>query len=339
MNILQKLIERKELTSQEARALMNGLMKGDYTNSKAAALLTALRIKGENKEEIVEFARVMRENAITIHPKVHDLVDTCGTGGDSTNSFNISTTAAFVAAGAGVKIAKHGNRSVSSSCGSADVLEQLGAKMLQPNEVEKCIEKIGIGFMFAPYFHPSMKNVAIVRKELGIRTVFNILGPLTNPAGANAQILGVFDQKLSKMMADVLGELGVKRAFIVNSNGMDEIGLGITKICELKDGKTTEYEINGKEFGFETREMAAVQSKEEGAKIITDVLNGEKGAARDITILNAAGAIYVSGKVDSFANSIEYATNSIDSGNAMKKLEEIIKFGERNFEVNESEST
>lgn len=326
MEILQKLVDKKDLTAEEAQAMMAGIIEGRFTHAQTAALLVALKMKGETEEEIVEFARVMRENATKIQPKVDGLVDTCGTGGDSKNTFNISTTAAFVAAGAGVKIAKHGNRSVSSSCGSADVLEELGVKMLQPKEVEKCIETIGIGFMFAPYFHPSMKNVASVRKELGVKTVFNILGPLTNPSKAQAHVLGVYEPKLGPIMAKVLSDLGTKRAMVVHSNGMDEIGLGISKIYELKDGKISEYEINGREFGFENSETT-VHSREQSAKMVMDVLGGKKGAARDITILNAAGAIYVSGIVHSLASGVKCAEKSIDSGNAMKKLDELKNFG------------
>ncbi|VVC03906.1 Anthranilate phosphoribosyltransferase [Candidatus Bilamarchaeum dharawalense] len=330
MNLLQKLIEKNNLTKEEAMAMMSQIMNGSCSTGQMAALLVALKMKGETREEIAAFAEVMRENARRIMPKVdrQRLVDTCGTGGDSSNTFNISTTAAFIAAGAEVKIAKHGNRSVSSSCGSADVLEQLGVKMLEPPNVETCIEKIGIGFMFAPYFHPAMKHVAPVRKELGVRTVFNILGPLTNPAGAQAQILGVFDPLLIPTMADALAKLSTKRALVVHSDGMDEIGLGRTKIAELKNGSVEEYELDGSEFGFKQTEIPKASSKEESARILLDVLHGKNDAAKDVATLNAAGAIYVGGMANSIEQGIGKASDSIDSGNALAKLEQMIKFGD-----------
>lgn len=330
--ILQKLLEKNNLTKEEARNVMENMMDSSYEPVTVAALLVALRMKGESTEEIGEFAKVMRERAIKIEPKVETLVDTCGTGGDASHTFNISTTAAFIAAGVGVKIAKHGNRSVSNSCGSADVLEQLGVQMLHPKEVEKCIEKIGIGFMFAPYFHPAMKNVAPVRKVLGVKTVFNILGPLTNPAGAQAQLLGVYDFKLGPIMANVLSDLGTKRAMMVHSDGMDEMGLGKTKICELKNKNIEEYEMNGSEFGFEIGPIPKITSKEDGAKMMKEVLGGRDSPARDIAIMNAAGAIYVSGTANSMENAIALAEKAIDNKKAMKKLEELKNFGCENHE-------
>ncbi len=326
MEMLEKISSGKNLTGEEAAELMEKIMNLELTTAQTAAALVALKMKGESTEEIAAFARVMRKNALKIHPKVEMLVDTCGTGGDSSHTFNISTAAALIAAGAGIRIAKHGNRSVSSRCGSADVLEALGGKLLQPAQVEKCIEQIGFGFMFAPYFHPAMKNVAPVRKELGIRTVFNILGPLTNPANARVQVLGVFDSALCGKMAQVLGSLGTRHALIVHSEGMDEIGLGKTEISELKNGKTENYEIDGKEFGLEKKGIPRVHGKEEGAKIILGVLEGGKGAARDVSVLNAAAAIYVGGKADSIKDGIGLAENSVDSGSAKEKLEQLIKF-------------
>lgn len=304
-------------------------------------MLVALKMKGETVEEIASFAKVMRKHAVKIAPKAGRLVDTCGTGGDSLHTFNISTAAALIACGAGVAIAKHGNRSVSGKSGSADVLEALGAKILQPKQVGACIEKVGFGFMFAPYFHPAMKNVMPVRKELGIRTVFNILGPLTNPAGAHAQLLGVFDAGVAGKMAQVLAMLGTGHALVVHSKGtlpsprqgtadavggMDEIGLGETQVFEVKGGRVSEYILDAKKFGIQEREIPKAHSAGESAKIILGVLQGEKGAARDISLINAAAAIHVSGKAGSIEAGLKIAEQSVDSGKAMAKLAQIREF-------------
>lgn len=329
MNIIKKLTEGKNLASDEAEELMQLMMDGKMAGAQIAGALVALKMKGETEEEISAFAKIMRKNAIQINPKVKggNLVDTCGTGGDRICTFNISTVAAFIAAGAGVNIAKHGNRSVSSKCGSADVLEMLGAKMLEPRHVEDCIENIGIGFMFAPYFHPAMKNVAPVRKELGIRTVFNILGPLANPANAQAQVLGIFDAALTEKIARILDALGLKHALVVHSEGMDEIGLGKTKISELKNGNAETYEINGSDFGLKKREIPKVNSAQESANIIKNILKGkEEGPAREVSALNAAAAIYVAGNADSIGRGLELAFESIDCGMAYEKLEQLIAF-------------
>lgn len=327
MDILSKLVQGQDLTSKEAECVMQDIMSGNVNPVHASAFLISLKMKGETIEEISAFAKVMRENAVNINPKAGMLVDTCGTGGDSSNSFNISTTAAFVAAGTGVAIAKHGNRSVSSNCGSADVLEELGVRMLEPKQVEKCIEKIGIGFMFAPFFHPAMKNIMPVRKDLGVRTVFNILGPLTNPANAKAQVLGVFDPELTETMASVLASLGTKHALVVHSDGMDEIGLGKTKVSELKQGKVNNYTLDAKKLEVNPGKIPKVSSKKESAELMLEILGGkQQGAARDIVVLNAAAAIYVSGKADSIEQGLKAAYQSIDSGNAMNKLQELIQF-------------
>ncbi|NYZ74224.1 anthranilate phosphoribosyltransferase [Candidatus Micrarchaeota archaeon] len=325
--ILHKLVKREGLTAQEAKTAMDSIMEGRYTPAQTAAFLVALKMKGETREEIAVLAKAMRDHAIIIRPDAGPLVDTCGTGGDSSNTFNISTTAAFIAAGSGVAIAKHGNRAMSGRCGSADVLEELGAKMLPPDRVSKCIEDVGIGFMFAPFFHPAMKNVAGVRKELGIRTVFNILGPLTNPANAKAQVLGVFDASLTETMAEVLKALGTEHALVVHSGGMDEIGLGKTKVSELKDGKVRTYEIDASEFGFTEQKVPTVDSKEAGAAIMLSVLKGAEGPALDISLLNAAAAIYVGGKAESIRDGLELARVSVQSGAAMGKLELLRAFG------------
>jgi len=326
MELMKKLSEGKNLSTEEAGQAMEGMISGSNTAAQTAGMLVALKMKGETVEEIASFAKVMRKHAVKISPKAGRLVDTCGTGGDSLHTFNISTAAALIACGAGVAIAKHGNRSVSGKSGSADVLEALGAKILQPHQVEECMNKIGFGFMFAPNFHPAMKNVMPVRRELGIRTVFNILGPLSNPAGAHAQLLGVFDAGAAEKMAQVLAMLGTGHALVVHSDGMDEIGLGKTQVFEVKDGKVAAYVLDAAKLGFASREIPKAHSAEESAKIILGVLEGKKGAARDVAVLNAAAAIYVSGKAGSIGEGLAMAMQSVDSGKAMKKLEEIRKF-------------
>ncbi|MEK6845445.1 MAG: anthranilate phosphoribosyltransferase, partial [Nanoarchaeota archaeon] len=257
-------------------------------------------------------------------------VDTCGTGGDGSNTFNISTASAFVASGAGVSVAKHGNKSVSSKSGSADVLSALGVNInLQPKDVEKCIEETGIGFMFAPLFHPAMKYVMNARKQLGIRTIFNILGPMTNPANAKSQLIGVYSPMLISEIAGALKNLGSKHVMVVNGNGLDEISLsGKTKVCELKSGKIEVYDISPEDYGFELQPLSKIigGTAEDNAKIIIDVLKGEKSPKRDIVLLNAGAAIYTSGKAANLKEGIEAAKQSIDSGNAMKKLEALKKF-------------
>ena len=326
--MLEKLTRREDLTREEAESAMGSIMDGEYTSAQAAAFLIALKMKGESREEIAALARAMRKRAITIEPSAANLVDTCGTGGDSAGTFNISTTAAFIAAGSGVAIAKHGNRAVSGRCGSADVLEELGVRMLPPDAVRECIEMTGMGFMFAPLYHPAMRNVAALRKELGVRTVFNLLGPLTNPAGAKAQVLGVFDESLTETMAYVLKALGTERALVVHSGGMDEIGLGKTMVSELKNGEVRAYTLVASEFGFTEQKVPTAGSKEEGARIALSVLEGGRGAARDIALLNAAAAIYVGGKAGTMEDGVELARRSVDSGAAMRKLEMLRAFGD-----------
>lgn len=330
MDILKKVMGGEDLTEDEAKQALRAMISGEMKPVQAAALLVGLKMKGETIKEVAAFAEEMRANAMLINPSKEHLVDTCGTGGDSKGTFNISTTSAFIAAGAGVPVAKHGNRAVSSKCGSADLLEELGVKMLPPKDVEDCINQTGFGFMFAPLFHPAMKNIMPVRKELGVRTVFNLLGPLTNPANAKAQVLGVYDPDLTEKFAGVLRELGIKHALVVHSEGMDEIGFGKTRITEVRDGDIKTYTINGKELGFESKDVPKADSREQSAAITMGILKGEKGAARDICILNAAAAIYVAGKTDSIENGIRLAEESIDSGKALQKLEAVVKFtGER----------
>src|SRR3989338_94318 len=327
---IAKLVERKNLAQQEAEQVMSEIMEGKATDAQITAFLISLRMKGETIEEITACAKIMREKANSINPKADYLVDTCGTGGDKSGTFNISTAAAFVAAGAGVAVAKHGNKSVSSKCGSADVLAALGINIqLEPKMVEKCIEETGIGFMFAPLFHPAMKYVMNARKETGVRTIFNILGPMTNPAGAKSQVIGVFNHALMKDIADVMKNLGSMHVMVVNGDGLDEITIaGKTKVAELKDNKIRAYDINPEDYGFDISPLNEILGgdAQENADIITEVLKGAKGPKRDVVLLNAGAAIYVSGKALSLKEGIDAAKQSIDSGAALKKLEALKEF-------------
>ena len=327
----KQIVSTTSMSLIEAKAAAENIFDETMTPVQIAALLTSLKMRGESIDEICAFAQVLREKSIRIAPRVDALVDTCGTGGDSSNTFNISTAAAIIASSAGAAVAKHGNRSVSSKSGSADVFEKLGAKLLQPQEVKQCIEKTSFGFMFAPYFNPIMKQVAGVRKELGFRTIFNIVGPLTNPASANFQLLGVFDPGMVEKTAECLLKLDSKHAMVVHSEGLDEIGLGTTNIAEVKNGIVESYEIDASDFGFRKKEIPLVQTSEESAKIINRVLVGaEDSAARDICLLNASAALYISGKATGLEECISKAANAIDSGKAKAKLEDIIEFGARN---------
>ncbi|MCK5282695.1 MAG: anthranilate phosphoribosyltransferase [Nanoarchaeota archaeon] len=328
---ISKLVEKKDLTLKEAEDVMDEIMSGQATDAQIAGFLVALRLKGETIDEITACAKVMREKASGISPKVEKLVDVVGTGGDNSNTFNISTASAFVVAGAGVPVAKHGNKSVSSKSGAADVLTSLGVNiMLEPKQVEKCIEEIGIGFMFAPKFHSAMKYAIGPRKELKLRTVFNILGPLTNPASAEHELMGVFDESLTEPLAKVLANLGVKHSLVVHGSGMDEITLtGPTKISEYKDGVIKTYTINPEDFGMEicTKEDIMGGTPGENKDIILNILKGrEKGAKRDIVVLNAAAALLAADEVDSIKEGIKKAEESIDSGKALEKLEKMIEF-------------
>lgn len=328
---ISKVVEKKDLTENEAFEAMNIIMDGNATPAQIGGFITALRMKGETVEEITGFAKVMRNKAEKIQPKVEFCIDTCGTGGDGSNSFNISTAVSFVVAAAGIPVAKHGNRSVSSRCGSADVLEALGVKIdLQPSQVEECIEKVGIGFMFAPNFHKSMKYAAGPRKELGIRTVFNILGPLTNPANVKGQLLGVFKKDLTEVMAKVLANLGTERALVVHgSDGLDEITLGgTTFITELIDGQIKSYNLYSEDFGFEKVSIEKFRGGDgtDNAEIIKDILKGKKGPCRDIVILNSAAGLYVGKKVSSISEGITLAQEVIDSGKAWDILCRFVEF-------------
>jgi anthranilate phosphoribosyltransferase len=322
---IQKLVEGQNLTESEITGAMSCIMNGSATPAQIGSFMTALRIKGETIEEITGCARAMREKAEQISPSLDYFIDTCGTGGDGSNTFNISTAAAFVAAAAGVHVAKHGNRSISSRSGSADALESLGIDISLSNEqVKKCIEAVGIGFMFAPNFHKSMKYAAGPRKELGIRTIFNVLGPLTNPANAKGQLLGVFDGRLTSPIANVLLNLGVDRAMVVHGkDGLDEITTtGITMIGEVREGKVTCYELNPEDYGISIASSVDLigSSPAANAEIIKSIFEGKTGPQRDIVLMNAAAALYVGKAVDSFAEGIEKSKFIIDSGMALNKL-------------------
>jgi len=330
--IIQKIVERENLTDEEASYAMDLIMKGHATQSQMAAFLIGMRMKGETANEIAVFAKTMRNFAEKVNVEGY-AIDTCGTGGDKFNTFNISTCAMFVVAGAGIKVAKHGNRAITSKSGSADVLEALGVKIdIEPKKTEECINKIGIGFMFAPLYHRSMKNVMPVRKEIGVRTVFNVLGPLTNPANVKGQVLGVFDENLTEKFCNVLKILGTERAIVASSNGMDEISnVFTTKISELRDKEIKTYKIKADEY-FEKANVEDVKGGDAkfNAKIIRKILNNDKSKEilpkRNIVLLNAAAGIIVGKKAENFDDAIEIAKESIESGNAEKKLDELIKF-------------
>ena len=323
---IRLVAEGHRLSCEEAAAAMREIMDGEATAVQIAGLLAALRVRGETVEELTGFAGVMREKCVHIRPRRSDLVDTCGTGGDRVKTFNISTIAAFVAAGAGVAIAKHGNRSVTSLCGGADLLEALGVNLAPPPEVvEACIDEIGIGFLFAPAFHPAMKHAAPVRRELGIRTVFNLLGPLTNPAGARSQVLGVFAAEWVEPLARVLCSLGSKRAFVVHGmEGLDEIStVGETRIAEVAGGDVSSYTLRPEEVGLERAQPEALAgaAAEASARVALAILKGERGARRDIVLLNAAAAIMAGGRAATLKEGMAAAEESIDTGAAFEKLE------------------
>ena len=332
---IEKIISGEDLTRSEAYGAMIHIMEGKASDALISAMLVALKIKGESVEEISGFSEAMLKKAEKVVVSEGNLVDTCGTGGDSLNTFNISTTAAFIAAGAGVRIAKHGNRSVSSRSGSADVLEELGINInLDVRGVSRCIEETGMGFIFAPMAHRAMKYVAGVRKELGIRTVFNILGPVTNPAMANGRVLGVYEEGLIDIMAGALKNLGVERAFVINSeNGMDEFSTtSRIRAARLMDGKIEKMIIDPADYGFAAADIGDLAGGDAAmnAKILEDILSGRiKGPMRDSAVFNAAAAIVAGKAVDRIEDGIDLATRSIDSGRALEKLNELVDCSNR----------
>jgi anthranilate phosphoribosyltransferase len=327
---IEKVVRKVDLTEAETRVVFDEIMSGKTTSAQIGSFVTALRMKGETVDEITGAAKVMREKSVKIHAGGSEtIVDTCGTGGSGMNTFNISTAVAFVVAGAGLKVAKHGNRGASSECGSADVLEALGVNLdVGPGRVEKCIKEIGIGFMYAPLFHGAMKYAVAPRKEIGIRTIFNLLGPLSNPANATSQVLGVYDAKLTEVIAAVLKNLGCRRALVVSGmDALDEITItGKTKITELNKGRLKTYFISPEKFGMKRSKLAQITGggAKENAGILLSVLKGERGPRRNVVLLNAAAALVAGFKAGNFKRGIELAEDSIDSGTAAEKLNRLI---------------
>ena len=331
---IAKVVAKTSLTEAEAEAVMREVMQGEATDAQIAAYITALRLKGETVEEITGSARVMREKAVPIKLDAKYQVDTCGTGGDMSHTFNISTTAAFVVAGAGVTVAKHGNRSVSSKSGSADVLQALGVNIEIPaHQVEDCMNEIGIGFLFAPMMHLAMKYAIGPRREIGIRTIFNLLGPLTNPAQVKSQIMGVYAADLTGPLAKALGNLGATHVFVVHGmDGLDEITMtDKTKVSEYHDGMVKDYFIHPADFGFALGTSGDLRGGDanENAAITTDILDGRKDVRRDIVLLNAAAGLTACGKAKDFQEGIQRAAESIDSGAALGKLNQMKAFTNR----------
>ncbi len=342
---IRRVVEGQHLNRNEAESVMSSIMSGGATDAQIAAFLTALRMKSETVEELIGFARVIRAKACPVRTRDsveaalsgtdrEMLVDTCGTGGDATGTFNISTATAFVLAGAGVRVAKHGNRSVSSLCGSADVVEALGIRIdLGSDAVARCIDKAGIGFLYAPLLHDAMRYVMLARREMKIRTVFNLLGPLCNPASANAQVLGVYSEKLTEMMAQVLCELGARRAFVVHgSDGLDEISItGESKISEVRDGQLRTYYVSPEDFGIRRAPIEHIQGGDarQNAGIIRGILSGTAGARADVVLLNAAAGLVAGGRAPNLRAAVEYARESIRSGAALARLEHLVDLSHR----------
>jgi anthranilate phosphoribosyltransferase len=342
---VRTLVERRDLSRLEAAAAMEAIMSGAATNAQIAAFLTALRMKGETVEELIGFAQVMRQKVVRIRTRGDEvaaltgtdremLIDTCGTGGDATGTFNVSTATAFVVAGAGLRVAKHGNRSVSSLCGSADVVEALGINLeLSAQKVARCVDEVGVGFLYAPLLHTAMKHVMPARREMGIRTVFNVLGPLTNPAGANAQIIGVYAASLTEPLARVLAELGTIRAFVVHgADNLDEISnTGESRVSEVREGMVQTYTVRPEDFGMPRASIADLRGgdREQNAQIIRALLEGEPGPRRDIVLMNAAAALVAGGRARELKEGVALAGRSIDSGGARGKLQALVALSQR----------
>jgi anthranilate phosphoribosyltransferase len=333
---LARLLEGASLERAEAREVMGAIMRGEATPAQIGAFLVALRAKGETADEIAGCAEAMREHVVAVRPRRDDLVDTAGTGGDGAHTLNISTAAALVAAAAGVGVAKHGNRAVSSACGSADVLEALGFRLeLPPERIARSIDELGFGFMFAPAHHPAMRHAAPVRRELATRTVFNVLGPLTNPAGARAQVIGVFSAELVRTLAEVVAQLGASRAFVVHGfAGIDELSpAGPNLVCEVIEGDVRERTIDPAELGVERCSPGELRggTPDENARAIRDVLSrADAGGRRDAVLLNAAGAIAAAGHAADLREGLERARDAIDSGAAAERLEQLASFSREN---------
>ncbi len=328
--VIARLIAGENLNRAESRQVIDNIMEGNASDAQIAAILTALRIKGETVEEISGAAEAMAGKAERFKIDTTHVVDTCGTGGDNLHTFNISTTAAFVAAGSGVRIAKHGNRSVSSHCGSADILKSFGVNIdLSIDKFIEVFNKVGLAFLFAPLYHKAMKYAIGPRREMGVRTIFNVLGPLTNPARVKRQVIGVYDKNLCRTMAEVMRELGSEHVMVVHGeNGLDEISIsGKTFVCELKEGKVSEYTISPADYGLPAHTIDKIQSDscDKNKKIISDILDGQAGAPADVAILNAAASIYVSGIVASFKEGVDKARESIMSGAARERLDKLVQ--------------
>jgi len=342
---MRALVERKDLSRIEAAGAMEAIMSGAATDAQIAAFLTALRMKGETVEELIGFAQVMRQKAVKVRTRASEvvgatgtdremLIDTAGTGGDASGTFNVSTATAFVVAGAGLKVAKHGNRSVSSLCGSADVVETLGINIeLSAAKVARCVDEVGIGFLYAPLLHTAMKHVMAARREMGIRTVFNMLGPLTNPAGANAQVIGVYSDALTEPLARALAELGTLRAYVVHGeDGLDEISnTGPSHISEVREGVVRSSTVRPEDFGLPRSSLQDLRGgdREENAEIVRHVLAAGAGPRRDIVLMNAAAALVVGGKAHDFKEGVALAGESVDSGAAAAKLAGLIALSQR----------
>jgi anthranilate phosphoribosyltransferase len=343
---VKSLVERRDLSRIEAAAAMEAIMSGAATNAQIAAFLTALRMKGETVEELIGFAQVMRQKAVRVRTRGTEgsasltgtdremLIDTCGTGGDASGTFNVSTATAFVVAGAGLKVAKHGNRSASSLCGSADVVEALGVSLeLTPPQVARCVDEIGIGFLYAPLLHTAMKHVMAARREMGIRTVFNLLGPLTNPASANAQVIGVAAAALTEPLARVLAELGTLRAFVVHgADGLDEISnTGESRLSEVREGVVRSFTVRPEDFGLPHATMSDLKGgdRQQNAQIIRDVLSREAGPRRDIVLMNASAALVAGGRAGELKEGVQLAAQSIDSGAARERLERLVAYSQK----------
>jgi len=328
--VLQRLGGGHDLDRAEAAGLMRAIMAGEWSDACVGAALMALQVKGVSVTELGAFVEVCREFAVRIHPRVDPLLDTCGTGGDGARTFNISTAAAFVVAGCGVPVAKHGNRSVSSGCGSADVLEELGVRIqLTPAQVQRCIEEIGIGFLFAPSHHPAFKRVGQLRRELGLRTVFNLMGPLLNPANVSAQVVGVYDPDQTELLAATLREVGVRRAMVVHGDGLDELTLaGLSKISRLRDGKIETYYLDPGPLGLARVPPAelAVDGPAESATALLGVLSGQKSPRRDIVLLTAAAGLAAAGLADDLADGLALAAAAVDDGRAYDRFEQLRRF-------------
>jgi anthranilate phosphoribosyltransferase len=342
---VRALVDRRDLTRIEAAAAMEAIMSGAATNAQIAAFLTALRMKGETVEELIGFAQVMRQKAVRIRTRGEELagltgtdremlVDTCGTGGDAAGTFNVSTAVAFVVAGAGLRVAKHGNRSVSSMCGSADVVETLGISLeLTPQKVARCVDEVSIGFLYAPLLHTAMKHVMAARREMGVRTVFNMLGPLTNPAAANAQIIGVYAATLTEPLARVLAELGTIRAFVVHgADGLDEISnTGESRVSEVREGMVRTYVVRPEDFGVPRASIGDLMGgdREQNAAIIRALLDGAPGPKRDIVLMNAAAALVAGARARDLKEGVALAAQSLDTGAARSRLHALVELSHK----------